>query len=324
MRKILFFTLLLSFPSLVFSQYRKELGIMIGGTNYLGELGGKEKTRRDFILDMKLGQTRDNLGIYYRYKIRPRIFVSGTFNQGILRGADTLSLNPGRNGRRLDFKNNILELAVQGEYAFYQTNNMKGGGRGGSRKDFRAYVAGGVGVFHSNPKGTNADGKWIELRPLGTEGQGINGKKVYPVWNWAIPLSAGFNYTLNREIRLGLELGWRTTFTDYIDDVSTVYIDTNIWSKKTNKAERIYFYDKSDKTGFLSEDGGVAAVPANYGYDYGRGLAQKRGDPTHKDSYMFLQVKAGYVFKGKNKFYRNRSSYVSRSKYKKRKVRAKF
>ena len=60
----------------------------------------------DFILDMKLGQTRDNLGIYYRYKIRPRIFVSGTFNQGIIRGADTLSLNPGRNGRRLDFKNN--------------------------------------------------------------------------------------------------------------------------------------------------------------------------------------------------------------------------
>ena len=345
MRKILLFALIVSLPSLVFAQYKKEVGIIFGGASYLGEMGGKEKTRRDFVLDTKLGQTRTNEGIYFRYKVKPKIFVTGTFNHGILRGADTLSTNPARNGRRLDFKNNIIELGVLGEYVFYQNNGMKGrGGRGGgrssSKKDFRAYLTGGIAWYHHNPKGSDADGKWVKLQPIGTEGQGTTGKAAkYKLSGFAIPLGAGFNYTLNRTIRIGLELGWRTTFTDYLDDVSTVYVNPERFEKppgdksSDSYKQKFYFYDKSDKRADDDPDRSeIAANGKNYGFDAERAAKagneaageQKRGDPKHKDSYSFLQIKAGYVLKGKSKYYRSKSSYVSRSKYKKRRVRAKF
>ncbi len=339
MRKLLLFALIISFPSIVFAQYKKEIGIIVGSANYLGELGGKEKNRRDFILDMKLGQSRSNLGFYYRQKLKPKVFVTGTFNHAILRGADTLSLNPGRNGRRLDFKNNVFEIGVLGEYVLYQSNGVKGrGGRGGggrgkgSKKDFRAYITGGVAWFHHNPKGTDADGNWVELQPLGTEGQGTQGKPgKYKLSGIAIPLGAGFNYTLNRNYRVGLELGWRTTFTDYLDDVSTVYVNPTVFAgpsgDKTTDLykQKVYFYDKSDKRSIADPTRSeVAADGTNYGYDFARGFEQKRGDDKHKDSYLLLQIKAGYVLTGKSKFYRKKSSYVSRSKYKKRRVRAKF
>ena len=37
------------------AQYNWDIGVHVGGANYLGEMGGKEQTRRDFIWDMKLG-----------------------------------------------------------------------------------------------------------------------------------------------------------------------------------------------------------------------------------------------------------------------------
>ncbi len=348
MRKIILIALVISLPSLVFGQYKKEVGIMLGGASYLGEIGGKEKTRRDFVMDTKLSQTRTNEGIYFRYKVKPKIFVTGTFNHLIIRGADTLSLNPARNGRRLDFKNNIIELGVLGEYVFYQNNGMKGrggrgsrgGGRGGSKRDFRAYVTGGVAWFHHNPKGTDANGDWVKLQPLGTEGQGTTGKAAkYKLSGIAFPLGAGASYTLNRTYRIGIELGWRTTFTDYLDDVSTVYVNPERFKKpagdKTSASylQKVYFYDKSDKRPDDDPNRSeVAANGKNYGYDAERAAKagdekageQKRGDDTHNDSYMLLQLKLGYVLKGKSKYYRSKSSYVSRSKYKKRRVRAKF
>jgi hypothetical protein len=346
MRKILLLTIILSLPGFLFAQYNKEVGIIVGSANYLGEIGGRDKERRNYFLDMKLGQSRTNFGAYYRYKFKPRLFLTGTLNYGTIRGADTLSLNPGRNGRRLDFKNNIFEIGALGEYVFYQSNNIKSGAgrRGGHKKDLRAYVTGGIAWYHHNPKGSDANGNWVELQPLGTEGQGSTGKAdKYKLTGFSIPVGAGFNYTFDRTYRIGLELSWRTTFTDYLDDVSTVYVNSDRLAMSANgsKADKnseiykqaLYFYDKSDKRPLTDPNRSeVAADGNNYGYDQGRADKagneaageQKRGDPTHNDSYAFLQIKLGYVLKGKSKYYRSKSSYVSRTKYKKRKVRAKF
>ena len=54
--------------------------------------------------------------------------------------------------------------------------------------------------------------------------------------------------------------------------------------------------------------------------------ANKRGDPTHDDVYMYLSLNASYVIKGKNSFYRSKYSYITgvKRKFKKRRVRAKF
>jgi len=44
------------------SQWLWDYGVAIGASNYLGDIGGKEQTRRDFVSDMKLSKTRYNVG----------------------------------------------------------------------------------------------------------------------------------------------------------------------------------------------------------------------------------------------------------------------
>ena len=52
---------------------------------------------------------------------------------------------------------------------------------------------------------------------------------------------------------------------------------------------------------------------------------QKRGDPTHNDSYMFTTVSYSYAIRGKSNFGKARyGSYFKGKKYKKRTIRAKF
>ncbi len=51
----------------------------------------------------------------------------------------------------------------------------------------------------------------------------------------------------------------------------------------------------------------------------------KRGDPSHNDSYMTTSIYYSYVLRGKSSFYKSKyGSVFKRSKYKKRKIRAKF
>ncbi|HIA13207.1 MAG TPA: hypothetical protein EYN69_14245, partial [Flavobacteriales bacterium] len=80
-------------------------------------------------------------------------------------------------------------------------------------------------MFWHNPK-AKYQGKWEALQPLGTEGQGvILGLKQYNRVQAQLSSGLGFYYTFKRKWRLGWELGTRWTFTDYLDDVSTRYVD---------------------------------------------------------------------------------------------------
>jgi hypothetical protein len=50
----------------------------------------------------------------------------------------------------------------------------------------------------------------------------------------------------------------------------------------------------------------------------------KRGDPTHNDSYLTLTLTYSYVLKGQSNFYRQRYSWIRGKKRVGRKSRAKF
>src|SRR5438128_237740 len=103
MKKLVLFFAFLFLTSVGFSQYKWDFGANVGAANYLGEIGGKEKTRRDFILDMKLSQTRSALGGFVRYKYNPDIYIRGSMGWYRISGADRFSTNPGREGRNLSF-----------------------------------------------------------------------------------------------------------------------------------------------------------------------------------------------------------------------------
>ncbi|WP_340154047.1 DUF6089 family protein [uncultured Marivirga sp.] len=82
-------------------------------------------------------------------------------------------------------------------------------------------------------------GEWVNLRDLGTEGQFLDaetrsqyqdlyGKELptpYSRLQLVIPVGIGARYKLTNNLDISLEVGYRHTFTDYLDDVSGEYID---------------------------------------------------------------------------------------------------
>ena len=115
--------------------------------------------------------------------------------------------------RNLNFRNNLLELSAVLEYNVFGINTGNG--------PITFYLFGGAAVYYHNPK-TLYQGTYVELQPLGTEGQGIQGQparysKVAP----AIPAGGGLKIPVGSNWSINAELGGRITFTDYLDDVGT-------------------------------------------------------------------------------------------------------
>ena len=300
------------FTSIGFSQYKWDFGVNLGAANYLGEIGGKEKTRRDFILDLKLSQTRSAVGGFARYKLNPDIYLKGAVGWYRISGADKFSTNPGRVGRNLSFRNDIYEASITGQYVFYDIADL--GRTYRYRNDFKAYVFTGFAGFYHNPK-TEYNGTWVALAPLHTEGQGIvaGAPKPYSKFQFAAPAGAGFYFTISKSYRIGWEFNWRTTFTDYLDDASTNFVDPAAFSDPVAAA-------LSNRNGELVySDNPQLPHPDNYL------PGTKRGDPTHNDSYLSTTINASYALKGKSKLAKSKyKAYFKGKKYSKRTIRAKF
>ncbi len=297
------------------AQYRWDVGVAIGGANYLGEMGGKEKTRRDFIWDLKLDQTRWMLGAFAQYRASNLIYINAGFNYLRLQGADRNSTNPERVGRYLNFKNDLFEFYARPEITIYHDNDF--GGRGRYSTDFRLFGYIGIAGYLSNPKGQiNGEGEWHALRPLTTEGQ----SSAYSNFGFAIPAGLGFWFTKNRQYRFGFDIGWRTTFDDYIDDVSTTYANpADLPSQLSIDLQDQHQYAPT------SVDGQDVPGPEQYGYTVnGSPPNPKRGDPTHNDSYLTMNFTFSYVLKGRSNFYRQRYSWIRGKRRIGRKSRAKF
>ena len=288
-----------------YSQYNVDYGFSVGASNYLGEFGGGEGDGRAFVSDLEFGFTRWTVGGFFRYKLSPNIAVKASLNYIRLSGDDTKSDNYTRRARNLNFKNDIYEFLVTGEFYIYRANDVGGSGR--YNTDFNLYLFGGAGVFYSNPKGQNVSGEWLALKPLSTEGAS------YSSINLAVPLGIGFYYTLQRKYRLGLEIGWRTTFTDYIDDASDRYAnDEDGISNKTNQGLLTEINaGRTEDQLFLTQD------------LYSTGSV--RGNPDNNDAYMTATVNFSWAIRGKSRFYKSRHSWVlGKKKRRRRKSRAKF
>ncbi|MGV9011311.1 MAG: DUF6089 family protein [Flavobacteriales bacterium] len=289
------------------AQYDWDFGAHLGGANYLGEFGGKEKSRRDFIWDMQLGQTRWAVGAFARRKINRMVSVSSGVMYYRLQGGDYLSTNPERVGRNLSFRNDMVELYVRPELTLFQDNDI--GGRGRYKTDFRLFGYIGGSVYYSDPKGQiNHTGEFYALREQTTELQN------YSSIGFAVPAGIGFHFTFKRKHRIGWDFGWRTTFSDYLDDASTVYADPSaLPGGATGLAAQL-----ASQSDFVRPPGSNIPDPIQYT----AGL--KRGDPTHNDSYLTMTLTYSYVLRGQSNFYRQRHSWTRGKKRIGRKSRAKF
>jgi len=276
---LLFGFLLFLVPQKSSAQYdRLDFGIRVGGANYLGEMGGEFSPRKDFIIDLKIPQTSFALGVYGRYGLSKRWNISLAYMVGRIRGADSLTVYFYRNRRNLSFRNTIKDLTVAFEYELVEEYNIWRNYQ--NRFDFRMYGFIGLGYFWHNPQayyegtlnGKNYSG-WHDLQPLLTEGV------QYPLNGAAILSGFGFNFTANRIIRFGLRVGHRSTFTDYLDDVSTEYPDPATWAQSSDPALSAALSNRA-KAEFDQDSFSPGKI---------------RGNPNRNDSYFFLTAEVGVV-----------------------------
>jgi hypothetical protein len=267
---------------------RKEYVFAIGAANFLGELGGANQVGTNFVKDLEFSTTRPSVAIGMRYKTSKRFGVKGGLYYQLVSGSDKLTKEPFRNNRNLSFRSHIFELSAQAE--FYLTKEQQGhrykikNAKGMKNYDYQAYIFLGIGGFFYNPQ-AKYEGAWVNLQPLSTEGQGLpGGPKKYKRVSLCIPYGIGAKYNLNKDWSVGLEIGIRKTFTDYIDDVSTVYYDNALLRD-----------EKGTMAGELA-DPSLSNYPVELGPSNAQQTAagQQRGDPKDKDAYMFVNITVSY------------------------------
>jgi hypothetical protein len=256
---------------------------------------------------MKLSQTRWAIGGFARRKINRMFSVNGGLMYMRIQGADALSTYRPRVGRNLNFRNDMFELYVRPEFTIFQDNDL--GGRGRYKTDFRLFGYVGIAALYHSPKGQiNREGSFYDLQPLRTELVDYSNLSV------AIPAGIGFHFTKKRRHRFGWDMGWRTTFTDYLDDASTVYADPAALAAEGG-ADAVAL---ANQTAFAYALDPTLPHPNNYT------AGAIRGDPTHNDSYLTMTFTYSYVLRGQSNFYRQRYNWIRGTKRVGRKSRAKF
>lgn len=291
------------------AQYNWDYGLKFGAANYLGDIGGKELTRRDFVWDMHLMSTRYSAGTYGRYKFSKRFATSLHADFIRITDADRMTTNAARRGRNLNFRNNIIELGARAEVTIWYDNDVSN--KGYYDPDFKMYLFGGVSGYYHNPQGqiySDGDlqygGQWFDLRPWKTEGQ----ESEYSAFGLAIPAGLGMYFTFKKEWRVGMEFCWRTTFTDYLDDISTVF---NLPNSDDPLAREFYSQSYPALINEINIDNPTGSgVSLNDFRYYDETQRSKRGDPTNNDSYLTAQITVGRVIRGRSNFYKSKYSYL--------------
>lgn len=202
--------LLFLLPLSVFSQRQLNLTLSGGFANYVGDLQEKRFT---------LEQSNAVFGAGLSYELLPKLLVHGTLKKGKVSADDQFSSRPLNRARNLNFTSNIYEAALVLDYSLFDLYYSR----------FTPYVFGGGAIFRFNPITTDRTGRAVALRTMSTEGQGIvEGRSPYRIMTVSIPMGVGVRLRVTDNAYLGYEIGIRKTFTDYIDDVSTTYIDRDL------------------------------------------------------------------------------------------------
>lgn len=209
----LFVTFILLSSNTSSAQYY-EFGVGLGSTLYYGDLNAPD-------LSTNLSNAEFGGQLMLRYIANKNIAFRANLTFGKLSGDDRKSRLEFQKIRNLRFTSILLEGALLGEYYFFGYNAKAG------TQIFSPYVTAGLGFVYFNPK-SDLDGETYALQPLGTEGQGLPGQPdKYSKVALAIPFGGGVKIKINDRYNFGIELLSRKTFTDYMDDVSTTYANTD-------------------------------------------------------------------------------------------------
>jgi hypothetical protein len=251
-------TLLYSFSSLAQDEEfdtSPSLGLFAGAMNYQGDLKPNSFTFQ---------HSNFTLSVVYRKPLSRWFAVRGGITIGKVEGADRFNRDYLQT-RNLSFTTNLKEVFTLLEADVLDI----------STKKFTPFAYGGVVLYHFNPYTFDANNKKVYLKPLTTEGQGLPGypdRKPYKLTQFAAAFGGGFRIAINSCTSIALEFTQRKTFTDYLDDVSTSYIDENTLLAARGQQAVILAYrgDEVNPSWEYPPDG------------------EQRGTPTEMDWYYFI------------------------------------
>ncbi len=264
-----------------------ELGASGGIMNCLTDLGGRKGIGKGFIKDLNIGNTQLSGGVYLSatFKNAVALRLEGTFGQvkahdSVLKSVKTSTF--GRYERNLSFRSNITEFMAVAEihplhiFVKYDENTAP--------PRVSPYILGGIGFFSFNPQAKLLN-RWVDLQPLSTEGQGFGeypNRKSYNLRQVNIPLGVGAKYDLTPMINVRAEFVYRMLNTDYLDDVSTNYIDPVLYSN--------YFTGAKLTNALLLNDRQYELDPTHITTS-----GDQRGNGSRNDAYFTFNVKVGIV-----------------------------
>ena len=280
---------------------RFEIGLALGPLFYLGDLGGNQGLGKNNLKDVNFPLTKISKGLFLNVYPAEWLGLRLALNQGKLEAYDHIIKDKGgaesfRKLRNLQFQSNMFE--VYGAIEFYPTYFFEK--YDGLKGKLRPYGLAGFGIFKFNPKGeyidpTTGASRWVELAPLHLEGQGFieyPERQPYKLTSFEMPLGVGFKYYFQENKYVGFEVTHRKSFTDYVDDVSTTYIDANLFDKYLTPenaaiARQLYYREN-----FNPATIGQTRNPPD--------VEEQRGDPKDNDSFFSSIIRFGWRLNDKN------------------------
>lgn len=261
MKQLFFCLSLCFFFQCLQAQEGWEAGGWVGVSNYFGDL------------NTNFDVTSPGLaaGVLVRYNFNKRIALRIGGNFGQISADDANSDNVFEQARNLNFRSNVIDGTLQLEFNFLPFTH------GSSDQFFTPYLTAGVVVFNFEPE-TQYQGEWVELRPLGTEGQ-FKGEEYFST-QMGIGYGGGVKVSLNYEWSLNVHVDSRWLFTDYLDDVSTVYADPDDIENMRGEVAAALSNRALD----------VPGVEADFS------PGRQRGNAFNNDSYVFVGVGVTYYF----------------------------
>ena len=265
-----------------------EVGASVGVMNCLTDLGGGKGIGKKFVKDINMGKTKlaGSFFLNGTYKNMVALRLEATFGEVTADDKvleDVKATTYGRYERNLSFRSRITDVMLSAEihpiYIFNLYDEEKG------PPSFSPYLLAGVGLFTFKPQ-ANLNGTWVDLQPLSTEGQGFNeypDRKPYKLSGINFPLGAGIKYELTSNLNLRAELVYRILDTDYLDDVSTNYIDVNLYPN--------YFTGAKLNNAFLLNDRQYELDPTHI-----TNPGDQRGNPGNNDAFFTFNLKVSYLF----------------------------
>jgi hypothetical protein len=269
-----------------------EVGLGIGPLFFLGDLGGNLGEGTRFVKDVNFSTINLAKGLYVNVYPKEWLGFRLAINQGRLEGYDSvISGNGGaeeaRKARNLQFRSNMWE--AYGAIEFYPTVFFER--YDGLQGKLRPYGVIGFGAFSFNPQAPyidqNGRKRWVDLQPLRTEGQGMAeypDRQPYKLWSYEVPIGVGVKYYVSESFYVGFEVMHRKSFTDYVDDVSTTYIDNNLFSSYLT-GEQIRMANQLHYRGDKIPGQPSSRVPLD---------GEQRGNPKQNDSFFSSILRCGW------------------------------